>query len=176
MESDTRSKPSGLKPAKNLVGAKSMRLLEERNSVVEHLDGMNRFRAGLHVPGNVLIACATCNREKRRDDQLKCLVLADSGWESFLLHDGKRCKPGCKSCNYWNLILPDEAARHSQLEKARHRIQIFQATERIASLTEQARPLQSAALSLLPFFYTQGQEHAHNEIHRMCSEIEEAAR
>ena len=24
--------------------------------VIEHLDGMNRYRAGLHTPGNVLIA------------------------------------------------------------------------------------------------------------------------
>ena len=26
-------------------------------SVFEHLDGMNRCRAGLHVPGNILVAC-----------------------------------------------------------------------------------------------------------------------
>ena len=30
------------------------RILTWDNSIVEHLDGMNRRRAGLHVPGNVL--------------------------------------------------------------------------------------------------------------------------
>ena len=58
--------------------------LELNRSAVEHLDGMNRFRAGLHIPGNVTVACVTCNREKRRDDQLKTLRLAESGWESFV--------------------------------------------------------------------------------------------
>ncbi|MGC1912420.1 MAG: hypothetical protein WA660_11355, partial [Candidatus Acidiferrales bacterium] len=62
--------------------------LTETLSVIEHLDGMNRLRAGLHVPGNVLVACRRCNSEKRRDDSLKVLSLAGSGWESFLSHDG----------------------------------------------------------------------------------------
>ena len=34
-------------------------------AVIEHLDGMNRLRGGLHIPGNVLVACARCNSEKR---------------------------------------------------------------------------------------------------------------
>ena len=55
-------------------------------SVIEHLDGMNRYRAGLHVPGNVLVACRKCNGEKRRDDSLRILVLSESGWASFLSH------------------------------------------------------------------------------------------
>jgi len=63
--------------------------------VVEHLDGMNRYRAGLHVAGNVLVACRRCNGEKRRDDQLGTLSLAASGWESFLSHDGSRCAASC---------------------------------------------------------------------------------
>ena len=42
-------------------------------AVIEHLDGMNRYRAGLHVPGNVLVACRRCNSEKRRDDSRKTL-------------------------------------------------------------------------------------------------------
>jgi hypothetical protein len=65
--------------------------LANRVSVIEHLDGMNRLRGGLHVPGNVLVACRECNSEKRRDDSLKVLSLANSGWESFLSHDGGRC-------------------------------------------------------------------------------------
>ncbi len=41
-------------------------------TVIEHLDGMNRLRVGLHLPGNVLVACKRCNNEKRRDDSLLC--------------------------------------------------------------------------------------------------------
>ena len=67
-------------------------------SVIEHLDGMNRYRAGLHVPGNVLVACRKCNSEKRRDDSLKDLPLAASGWASFLSHDGTRCGASCPTC------------------------------------------------------------------------------
>ncbi len=71
--------------------------LETNRAAIEHLDGMNRFRAGLHIPGNVAVACVTCNREKRRDDQRKDLVLAETGWESFLSHDGTRCPGACKT-------------------------------------------------------------------------------
>jgi len=64
--------------------------LAKTTCVIEHLDGMNRCRAGLHVAGNVLVACRRCNNEKRRDDSKPTLSLADSGWESFLSHDGTR--------------------------------------------------------------------------------------
>ena len=57
--------------------------LAEGAHVNEHLDGMNRYRAGLHVPGNVLVACRRCNGEKRRDDQQRTLTLATSGWGHF---------------------------------------------------------------------------------------------
>src|SRR6202162_4043017 len=58
------------------------RKLADTDSVIEHLDGMNRYRAGLHAPGNVLVACRKCNSEKRRDDSLKNLSLDGSGRES----------------------------------------------------------------------------------------------
>src|SRR5690349_24940383 len=48
-----------------------LRVLITSESVIEHLDGMNRYRAGLHVPGNVLVACRKCNNEKRREDSLR---------------------------------------------------------------------------------------------------------
>src|SRR5690242_21931812 len=51
-------------------------VLENDRVAIEHLDGMNRFRAGLHLPGNVVVACRRCNSEKRRDDSHKALVLA----------------------------------------------------------------------------------------------------
>ena len=59
------------------------RVLETDRAAVEHLDGMNRFQIGLHIPGNVIMACTHCNREKRRDDQLEKLVLAGSGRSVF---------------------------------------------------------------------------------------------
>jgi len=80
------------------------RALESDRAAVEHLDGMNRFRVGLHIPGNVIVSCTRCNREKRRDDSTPKLVLADSGWESFLSHDSTRCVAGCNSCAYWNSV------------------------------------------------------------------------
>ena len=99
--------------------------LEKTTFVVEHLDGMNRYRAGLHVPGNVLVACKKCNGEKRRDDSIKVLVLADSGWESFLSHDGSRCDPSCLTCLYWKGIWPDEGERKSGLSQNLSRIRSF---------------------------------------------------
>lgn len=73
------------------------RPLESDRVAIEHPDGMNRFRAGLHIPGNVIISCKKCNNEKRRDDQANILTLANSGWESFLSHDATRCNCDCKT-------------------------------------------------------------------------------
>src|SRR5438445_137920 len=86
---------------------------------------MNRYRAGLHVPGNVLVACRRCNSEKRRDDSLKTLSLAGSGWESFLSHDGARCSPSCRTCRYWESIWNDVTERKSRLSENLQRIRSF---------------------------------------------------
>src|SRR5580700_11091212 len=94
-------------------------------SVIEHLDGMNRYRAGLHVPGNVLVACRRCNGEKRRDDSLKTLSLAESGWASFLSHDGSRCAPICLTCRYWKSVWDDDAERKTRLGENLQRIRSF---------------------------------------------------
>lgn len=99
--------------------------LENQRAAVEHLDGMNRFRAGLHIPGNVLISCRTCNSEKRRDDQLRELKLAKSGWASFLSHDSTHCSHGCKTCVYWRSVWPDDTQRVESLKDARQRITEF---------------------------------------------------
>lgn len=101
--------------------------LERNRAAVEHLEGMNRFRLGLHIPGNVAVACVTCNREKRRDDQLKLLVLAESGWESFLSHDSRRCSVTCKTCAYWTSIWPDPNERQRRLTQAISKITLFRA-------------------------------------------------
>lgn len=101
------------------------RHLEADRVAIEHLEGMNRFRLGLHIPGNVLLACKRCNAEKRRDDQLGHLALAASGWESFLSHDSSRCGSACKSCEYWRQIWPNANARGQQMTDARDRIVAF---------------------------------------------------
>jgi hypothetical protein len=101
------------------------RELENDRAAVEHLDGMNRFRAGLHSPGNVIVACKRCNNEKRRDDQLHELVIGVSGWESFLAHNGTRCQPNCKTCAYWQQVWPDSTERSRKLGQAHARISKF---------------------------------------------------
>lgn len=98
--------------------------LESDRATVEHLNGMNRASVGLHVPGNVAMACKRCNNEKRQDDQL--LPLAENGWESFLSHDGTRCALGCKACAYWIGIWPDTSLRQEALMATRERILRFQ--------------------------------------------------
>jgi hypothetical protein len=85
---------------------------------------MNRANVGLHVPGNVAMACKRCNNEKRQDDQL--LSLAENGWESFLSHDGSCCAPNCKACTYWSGIWPDQETRRTSLASARERVHRFQ--------------------------------------------------
>lgn len=100
------------------------RQLEADRATVEHLNGMNRVSVGLHVPGNVAMACKKCNNAKRQDDQN--LLLANNGWESFLFHDGRRCASGCRTCAYWTTLLEkDDAERY--LAATRMRIQTFQA-------------------------------------------------
>lgn len=105
------------------------RILESDRASVEHPDGMNRFRAGLHIPGNVLVSCKKCNNEKRRDDQLHELKLAKTGWESFLSHDGTKCGAYCKTCAYWSSIWPDEI-KAQNLKAARQKILGFRARYR----------------------------------------------
>ena len=99
--------------------------LEKDRISVEHLEGMNRFRLGLHIPGNVIVACRRCNGEKRRDDQLDRLTLAECGWESFLSHDSTRCVAACNSCRYWGMVWPDPTERAETMKNARQKISAF---------------------------------------------------
>jgi hypothetical protein len=130
--------------------------------VIEHLDGMNRLRAGLHVPGNVLVACKRCNGEKRRDDSLRVLVLAATGWESFLSHDGTRCVGPCATCRYWQNIWPDESERRLHLSENLQRISAFRKEfaefERILPSMNEALP------PLLAKLYVDCQSFADREI------------
>jgi hypothetical protein len=102
--------------------------LTDTFSVKEHLDGMNRYRAGLHVPGNVLMACRKCNSEKRRDDSQKVLLLATTGWESFLSHDGTRCAVSCLTCRYWSSVWGNETERRARLIENLERVRSFRRT------------------------------------------------
>ena len=102
--------------------------LSDTESIIEHLDGMNRYRVGLHVPGNVLVACRRCNSEKRRDDSLKVLSLAGSGWESFLSHDGTRCALPCRTCRYWEGVWEDQTERRLRLSENLQRVRSFRSS------------------------------------------------
>jgi len=131
-------------------------------SVIEHLDGMNRYRAGLHVPGNVLVACRRCNSEKRRDDSLRILSLARSGWESFLSHDGARCAASCLTCRYWASIWGDEAERRLRLSENLQRVRSFRSA---FSEFQQVLPsLMETQPALLTKLYTDCQAFAETEI------------
>jgi hypothetical protein len=97
------------------------------NAVVEHLDGMNRQRAGLHVPGNVLIACKRCNSEKRRDDSRSNMPPEYSGWTAFLSHNTTHCPQKCATCRYWATIWRDGEERGLLMSENLRRIQLFRA-------------------------------------------------
>lgn len=138
------------------------RSLVDGESIIEHLDGMNRLRAGLHVAGNVLVACKKCNSEKRRDDSAETLTLAESGWASFLSHDGTRCAVTCRTCAYWGGVWRDEAERKARLSENAERIRLFRTSfpefEQVLPALRQELPKRLAKL------YTDCQAFAEHEI------------
>jgi hypothetical protein len=142
--------------------------------IIEHLDGMNRYRAGLHVPGNVLVACRRCNSEKRRDDSSKALSLARSGWESFLSHDGTRCAASCLTCLYWKSIWDDEKERRQRLNENLHRVRSFRAA---FSEFEQVLPSLAETLpALLTKLYSDCQTFAETEIKSLLASFDRIPR
>jgi hypothetical protein len=146
------------------------RELTGSDSVVEHLDGMNRLRAGLHVPGNVLVACKRCNGEKRRDDSLKILSLATSGWESFLSHDGARCATPCRTCLYWESIWEDGTERKLRMHENLDRIRSFRSA---FSEFEHVRPsLLETRPALLTKLYSDCQTFAETEIRTLLERLD----
>lgn len=138
------------------------RNLATMTPVIEHLDGMNRYRAGLHVPGNVLVACRQCNGEKRRDDSSKVLALGRSGWESFLSHDGARCAETCPTCRYWKTIWEDKVERDVRLAENLQRIRTFR--HGFAEFEEAVPRLADALPALLTRLYSDCQSFAETEI------------
>jgi hypothetical protein len=142
-------------------------------SVVEHLDGMNRYRAGLHVPGNVLVACRKCNSEKRRDDSLKAFSLAKSGWESFLSHEGTRCAASCLTCRYWKSIWEDETERKLRLRENLKRIRSFR--HGFSEFEEVLPSLMETLPALLTKLYTDCQTFAETEIKSLLERFERSS-
>ena len=143
--------------------------LEKDRLAVEHLEGMNRVRLGLHIPSNVVLACKECNREKRRDDQQASLTLAQTGWLSFLAHDGSRCPTNCKTCSYWEAKWADKEIRSRQLNMAVERIQSFQT--HFASFVHRATALKSIIQRDVEALYREGQDFATNRIAALTSEL-----
>jgi hypothetical protein len=142
-------------------------------AVVEHLDGMNRYRAGLHVPGNVLVACRRCNGEKRRDDSLKTLTLANSGWASFLSHHSFACPSACKTCRYWRLIWEDDAERRVKLNENLQRIVSFRSKFQEFELAHVA--LVETLPALLTKLYSDCQAFAEGEINSLLEKFKQAS-
>jgi hypothetical protein len=146
------------------------RNLADTVPVIEHLDGMNRYRAGLHAPGNVLVACRKCNTEKRRDDSSKVLSLARSGWESFLSHDGTRCVATCLTCLYWKAIWEDETERKLRLNENLQRVRSFRAE--FLEFEQVIPPLAETLPALLTKLYSDCQTFAETEIKLLLKSLE----
>jgi hypothetical protein len=140
------------------------------DSVIEHPDGMNRYRAGLHVPGNVLVACRKCNSEKRRDDSLKILSLAGSGWESFLSHDGTRCVASCLTCAYWVSIWRNETERRLRLSENLQKVRSFR--DAFSEFQQVLPSLMATQPALLTKLYVDCQLFAENEIKSLLEKFD----
>jgi hypothetical protein len=148
-----------------------LRSLADAESVIEHLDGMNRYRAGLHVPGNVLVACRRCNGEKRRDDSLRTLSLAESGWASFLSHDGARCALSCLTCRYWKSVWDDEVERKARLGENLQRIRSFRST--FSEFGRVLPDLKETLPALLTKLYSDCQSFAEMEIKSLLERFDQ---
>ena len=139
------------------------------NAIIEHLDGMNRLRAGLHVPGNVLVACRRCNNEKRRDDASHNLMLGKYGWESFLQHDASHCPATCRTCKYWIEIWPDAGERTDKLATNLQRIREFR--KGFTEFERDILPLMQTLPEQLAKLYTDCQNFAETEMNSLLSGV-----
>lgn len=144
--------------------------LASAQCVIEHPDGMNRERAGLHLPGNVLVACRKCNSEKRRDDSATTSAIAPTGWESFLSHDGSRCRQGCQTCAYWASVWPDATVRSSSLGRNLEKLRAFRS--RFPEFEQTVAPLAGVLPSLLRKLYSDCQDFAQSEIRTLLERFD----
>lgn len=148
--------------------------LDEKSSVIEHLDGMNQFRIGLHIPGNVLVACRKCNNEKRRDDSRTRLTLAQTGWESFLSHDGTRCLQPCRSCQYWAVVWENGIERKSRMTENIERIRAFRRS--FPQMAKILTPLAETLPSFVGKLYSDCQDFAEDEIRKLIERVDEVSK
>ncbi len=144
--------------------------LIHRNLAVEHLDGMNRLRAGLHIPGNVIVACHDCNHEKRRDDQSTTLKTS-SGWRAFLDHTSGECAQNCKSCEYWKSRFPETSACLAHLQQSAESIQAFRDLPEIRPFTRAAEEFRTIHGARIVELYRQGQDFAADVIREVADAI-----
>jgi hypothetical protein len=142
--------------------------LEKDRTSVEHLEGMNRIRLGLHIPGNVILACKRCNGEKRRDDQLDELTLGECGWESFLSHDSTRCGAACNTCRYWRMVWPNPTERAESMRNARQKIAAFRS--RYPASLQWSRGARTFLRQTVDSLYRSCQEFATNQIKQTVDE------
>lgn len=138
-------------------------------AVIEHLDGMNRYRAGLHLPGNVLVACRKCNGEKRRDDARKILPDGLLGWEAFLSHNGANCASDCLTCKYWQTIWPDKSERIDRLGENLERVRSFRHS--FPEFEAAIRRLSVKLPELLTKLYSDCQSFAETEIAALLEKV-----
>ena len=134
---------------------------------------MNRYRVGLHVPGNVLVACKRCNNEKRREDSLPVPSLAKSGWESFLCHDGSRCSPTCLTCLYWKGIWQDERERKLRLSENLQKLRLFRSS--FSEFEETIPSLMDTMPALLTKLYADCQAFAEREMEALLDRFEKTS-
>jgi len=117
-----------------------------------------------------LVACRKCNSEKRRDDSLKVLSLARSGWESFLSHEGTKCAASCLTCQYWKSIWEGETERRLRLSENLQRVRSFRCA---FPEFEQALPSLAETLpALLTKLYSDCQTFAETEINSLLKSLE----
>lgn len=164
--------PSYARDVASIFGDKCaycQRVLEPDRAAVEHLEGMNRFRIGLHVPGNVVVSCKKCNSAKRQDDQRVLLSIAESGWETFLSHDGTKCPAGCQGCAYWAAVWPDAHERRSQLEASREKISKFRSL--YATSSDWSARTRAAYKDQINILYKACQESANSQIQETADEL-----
>ncbi|MZP31367.1 hypothetical protein GTO91_16830 [Heliobacterium undosum] len=141
---------------------------ENFESVREHVEAMNRFRAGLDVQGNVLLSCKECNEKKKEYDQMS-LSEVPNAWEKLLKPFGNDCLDGCKHCEYWRSIYrgkSDDEIRFI-LEKRLEKIKNF----RIQYLPLNFDKIRCGLVSILDEVYKECQSFAKQKEQEVLNQI-----
>ncbi len=105
---------------------------------------------------------------------MKALVLAETGWASFLSHDGTRCARSCGTCRYWCSIWADDAVRKERLRENLERIVSFRSA--FAQTDPLLPALKEALPELLSKLYSDCQAFAESEINLLLERFELVSR